>query len=416
MNVYSDKFNCYLEGIRIPFKGISLNFQQNMFSIADVKIAFGSHIIPKMFANALVQVSYLESDFRGFKTEKYFFEGLASSLRVVETEGYITIRALSKYSSFNNNTTQDYVAPKRYGINKIDEQIKIYIGTEDVIEVENDVENFNLSERYFFLPLEFQDGSKIVADDSEESAKLQFILDRTPLAERIAFSLFENISYSNFELTQAYANRFNLLAKVGEDSVRSVESREASEKTYSESAQILGLDVERTGLYFKMYIKNVRDIQSNKGTDVDVSFDNLPKDFLDAINAMCSRLGTKADWVLAVMNFETGGTFSASKRNPTSGATGLIQFMPKYAPGDVGKTVGELAAMTRIEQLKYVEIYFDKKGKGRLNSLEDVAMTVFYPEAIGNPNFQFPPHVVRQNGGINTPKEYVRRVILNLGK
>jgi hypothetical protein len=47
-------------------------------------------------------------------------------------------------------------------------------------------------------------------------------------------------------------------------------------------------------------------------------------------------------------------------RNPKSGATGLIQFMPTTARG-LGTTTDELARMSRAEQMKYVEKYFDNK-------------------------------------------------------
>ena len=87
------------------------------------------------------------------------------------------------------------------------------------------------------------------------------------------------------------------------------------------------------------------------------------------------------------MAFETGEKFSPSIKNAAgSGATGLIQFMPKTAP-DLGTTVEKLAAMTAVQQLDYVEKYLKlqmKRQKKSLGTLEDVYMAILYPAAIGS--------------------------------
>ena len=65
---------------------------------------------------------------------------------------------------------------------------------------------------------------------------------------------------------------------------------------------------------------------------------------------------------MAVMSFETGGTFNPGIRNAAgSGATGLIQFMPSAAAG-LGTSTQALAGMSRAEQMKYVEKYLSNKG------------------------------------------------------
>ena len=65
-------------------------------------------------------------------------------------------------------------------------------------------------------------------------------------------------------------------------------------------------------------------------------------------------------------------------------AVGLIQFVPRTARS-LGTTTAELEAMTPIEQMEFVYKYLEP-FKGRLNSYEDVAMAVFYPEALGKPD------------------------------
>jgi hypothetical protein len=85
------------------------------------------------------------------------------------------------------------------------------------------------------------------------------------------------------------------------------------------------------------------------------------------------------------MAFETGETFSPSTGNHRgSGATGLIQFMPKTA-GHLGTSTAALAAMSAVEQLDYVEQYLSSYA-GRLNTLEDVYMAILWPTAIGQSN------------------------------
>ncbi|MBB3061912.1 lytic transglycosylase domain-containing protein [Microbulbifer rhizosphaerae] len=94
------------------------------------------------------------------------------------------------------------------------------------------------------------------------------------------------------------------------------------------------------------------------------------------------NLGISPDFLMSCMAFETGETFSPSIKNAAgSGATGLIQFMPRTARG-LGTTTEELAKMTAEKQLDYVEKYF-LPYKGKLKTLEDIYMAILYPVAIG---------------------------------
>ena len=64
-------------------------------------------------------------------------------------------------------------------------------------------------------------------------------------------------------------------------------------------------------------------------------------EFIRGVEAMAGRLGTRPEYVLAVMSFETGGSFDPAEGN-SIGATGLIQFLPSTARG-LGTTTGALA-------------------------------------------------------------------------
>lgn len=94
---------------------------------------------------------------------------------------------------------------------------------------------------------------------------------------------------------------------------------------------------------------------------------------------MAERLGTNADWHCAVMASESG--FSPSIRNPSGGATGLIQFMPSTARR-LGTTTDELAQMSAEEQLEYVEKYYTPFA-GHMHSATDVYMATFMPSMVG---------------------------------
>lgn len=88
-----------------------------------------------------------------------------------------------------------------------------------------------------------------------------------------------------------------------------------------------------------------------------------------------------ADWLMACMAFETGERFSPSVRNPSSTATGLIQFMAATAR-QLGTTTTRLAAMTAVQQLAYVEAYLRPYAR-RIHSLEDMYMSILWPRGIG---------------------------------
>lgn len=113
----------------------------------------------------------------------------------------------------------------------------------------------------------------------------------------------------------------------------------------------------------------------------------LTVDFIAAVKAIANHFDWSSDhanWLIACMAFETGGSFSPSVKNPSSSATGLIQFMDATA-SQLGTTTAELRKMTAVEQLAYVEKYF-KPYAHRIQSVEDMYMAILWPAAIGLPN------------------------------
>ena len=115
-------------------------------------------------------------------------------------------------------------------------------------------------------------------------------------------------------------------------------------------------------------------------------FDKVAEDtpFLNEVAKVGNRLGINPTDLLAAISFETIGSFNPSIKNPNGSATGLIQFLESTAEG-LGTSTKDLAGMSRVEQMAYVEQYL-KPYKGRMKNLGDVYMAIHWPAAIGKAN------------------------------
>lgn len=121
--------------------------------------------------------------------------------------------------------------------------------------------------------------------------------------------------------------------------------------------------------------------------------ENCSDEFLKKVVEISGRLEIDPNHLMAVMAFESGHSFSASKRNPVSQAVGLIQFTP-IAVKDLNQefsqqiTMTALSRMSEIDQLDWVERHFKTQIKrhGKLKSVQDVYMAVLWPKLIGADN------------------------------
>jgi hypothetical protein len=102
------------------------------------------------------------------------------------------------------------------------------------------------------------------------------------------------------------------------------------------------------------------------------------------VREIAGQLSMDPNWLMAVMGFETGYTFSPAARNPGSTATGLIQFIESTARG-LGTSTAQLARMTAVRQLDFVESYY-KPYSGRIRNLGDAYLAVLWPIAVGRPD------------------------------
>ena len=120
------------------------------------------------------------------------------------------------------------------------------------------------------------------------------------------------------------------------------------------------------------------------------------KEFTDKVEDICCELQIRPNWLMFVMWFESKLNHKAV--NPISGATGLIQFMPSTARS-LGTTTDVLKRMSNVQQLDYVLAYL-RPYKGRMKRWIDVYLAVFYPKAMGNPNFVITSDIVAKQNKI----------------
>jgi hypothetical protein len=132
-------------------------------------------------------------------------------------------------------------------------------------------------------------------------------------------------------------------------------------------------------------------------------------DFKKKLEKVATALGVRSSDLIAIMKQESG--INPQARNP-SGATGLIQFMPKTAIA-LGTTTDDLYKMDGVQQLDYVYKYFKMTGVGN-GQLGDLYMAVFMPKYIGYDDKHvlgqrgapgFSGAVYRQNSGLDRNKD-----------
>jgi hypothetical protein len=145
---------------------------------------------------------------------------------------------------------------------------------------------------------------------------------------------------------------------------------------------------------------------------------NVTKSDLESLMSLANKYGIPFQWLVNLINFETGRTFNPAIQN-SIGATGLIQFLRSTAIG-LGTTTDALRKMTFKQQLVYVDKYIYSMLKNKLKpdgkitdnfTQGDLFMTIFYPVAVGKPNFVFPDSVKRANAGISKPYDYVEKAL-----
>lgn len=103
--------------------------------------------------------------------------------------------------------------------------------------------------------------------------------------------------------------------------------------------------------------------------------------FRRRVREIAGNLRFDPNWIMSIIAFETGRSFNPSVRNPNGSATGLIGFLETTARR-LGTTTSQLARMTAVEQLTFVELYFQPFSP-RIKNIGDAYMAVLWPAGIG---------------------------------
>ena len=130
------------------------------------------------------------------------------------------------------------------------------------------------------------------------------------------------------------------------------------------------------------------------------------------------RVGLRPAWLLRVVAFETGRTWSPSVRppvNPSTGkrpssAVGLLQFLEATA-ASMGTTTAALASMTDVEQCRYVQLFMQRRQV--YANFGDAYLHVHLPTAVGKPDdyvlYREGSDAFEGNKGLARGKNYVTR-------
>lgn len=145
---------------------------------------------------------------------------------------------------------------------------------------------------------------------------------------------------------------------------------------------------------------------------------NVTKDDLTALKKITDKYGIPFEWMINLINFESGRTFNPAIKN-SIGATGLIQFLGSTAKG-LGTTTDALSKMTFQQQLVYLDKYLYNALRNHLTVMGtvpgdftqgDLFMTIFYPVAVGKSGYVFPQNVQKANSGIAKPQDYTEKAL-----
>lgn len=144
----------------------------------------------------------------------------------------------------------------------------------------------------------------------------------------------------------------------------------------------LTLDALIPGIIAEKEVPSVEEQQSSGGLAWGAK---VSKEFRARVRQIESNLGINANWLMAIMAFETGRSLDpATTSLAGSGATGLIQFIPSTARY-LGTSTTALARMTAVQQLDYVERYFEDYAR-RIRNIGDAYMAVLWPAGINKPD------------------------------
>ena len=136
----------------------------------------------------------------------------------------------------------------------------------------------------------------------------------------------------------------------------------------------------------------------------------LLTDAQKALDQTAALLAIPSEWLKALIDFES--SWNPAARNASTGARGLIQFLPKTAQalGYLNADDLVLKFPTAAAQLK-TPVYAYLKQFKPYPTKQSLYMAVFYPAARSWPTTAFFPDTVRKaNPNIDTVQNYIDHV------
>jgi peptidoglycan hydrolase-like protein with peptidoglycan-binding domain len=205
----------------------------------------------------------------------------------------------------------------------------------------------------------------------------------------------------------------------GVDGIRGPDTKAAVKKFQADAGLTVDGDpgVETVGMlnnliqqrpdFFRNLPKSTpADVKAQAAGDIDVSAIQDP-DFNAKLKKVADALGIDPSALIAVMKHES--RMNPAAVNPHSGATGLIQFMPKTAQS-LGTTTDALRSMSAIDQLDYVYKYYKSVGVRPGMDAGDLYVATFMPAALGRDD----SHVLGQRGAEGfSGKVYAQNTVLD---
>lgn len=221
-----------------------------------------------------------------------------------------------------------------------------------------------------------------VQEDGKLAVNLEYLREQGP----------ERVGDFEFVLNEFYGGSLEAFMR-GSDSdfVHEVDSSVSKHAKDIKALAEATIDKQRDAISSLTYIDNLKtklsppDLETPQERTYEVPEELLQDTkFISAVEDTSRNIGINPDWLLRAMEFETAGTFSASIKAPTSSATGLIQFIEGTAK-NLGTSTEELAGMSRVEQMAYVEKYL-KPYANKIKNFGDLYMAIHWPKGVGKPN------------------------------
>ena len=199
--------------------------------------------------------------------------------------------------------------------------------------------------------------------------------NENPVATQTATEI-EKVSQNNqiSEVQRTYTLKSST-AQVSENNYNEQNINENEPNEMAELQQQSGQNNELTRENIQQF-SEPNNQQINQNANQNINQNTNQNDFMAEVNRVSNRFGINPNDLLALMRSES--SLNPQAVNPTTGATGLIQFMPKTARS-LGTTVEELRNMSAAQQMRFIEKYFESVNLPRGASAGTLYAYVFLP-------------------------------------